>query len=199
MSSLPPIPITSVRLGADVEAMVLDVIRSGVIAQGPVVQRLENEFAAMIGVRHAVAVNNGTTALIAAMQVLDLPAGSEVVTSPFTFVATLNAILEAGLTARFADISPDDFCVRPEAVAGLVTERTGAIMPVHLYGQCADMTAICQTAEAFGVEVVEDAAQAHGASVDGRRAGSWGVGCFSFYATKNLTTAEGGIVTTDDD
>jgi len=103
------IPISTVRIGPEVETMVLEVLRSGVVAQGPVVKRLEDEFAALIGVKHVVAVNNGTTALIAAVSVLDLQPGDEVITSPFTFVATLNAIIAAGATARFADIAASDF------------------------------------------------------------------------------------------
>lgn len=194
-----PIPITTVRLGPEVEQAVLDVIRSGSIAQGPVVKRLEDEFAAMIGVRHVVAVNNGTTALIAAMQVLDLQPGDEVITSPFTFVATLNAVLQAGATVRFADIDPVTFNVDPASVEALVNDRTRAVMPVHLYGQCADMVAIDTLARRYGLALVEDAAQAHGADVAGRSAGAWGIGCFSLYATKNLTSGEGGLISTDDD
>jgi dTDP-4-amino-4,6-dideoxygalactose transaminase len=194
-----PIPITTVRLGPEVEQAVLDVIRSGSIAQGPVVKRLEDEFAAMIGVRHVVAVNNGTTALIAAMQVLDLQPGDEVITSPFTFVATLNAVLQAGATVRFADIDPVTFNIDPASVEALVNDRTRALMPVHLYGQCADMVAIDALARRYGLALVEDAAQAHGADVAGRSAGAWGIGCFSLYATKNLTSGEGGLISTDDD
>lgn len=191
-----PISVVDVR---DAEPLVLEVLRSGVIAQGPMVRRLEETFAEAIGVRHAVAVNNGTTALVAAMQVLELQPGDEVITSPFTFVATLNAILEAGATARFADIREDDFAVDPAAVAKLVNDRTKALMPVHLYGQTADMGPLMDIAGQFGLPVVEDAAQAHGATYQGTGAGSFGIGCFSFYATKNLTTGEGGMVTTNDD
>lgn len=194
-----PIPITTVRLGPDVEQAVLEVIRSGSIAQGPVVKRLEDEFAAMIGVRHVVAVNNGTTALIAAMEVLDLQPGDEVITSPFTFVATLNAVLQTGATVRFADIDPTTFNVDPESVETLVNDRTRALLPVHLYGQCADMVALDALARRHDLALVEDAAQAHGADVAGRCAGAWGIGCFSLYATKNLTSGEGGLISTDDD
>jgi perosamine synthetase len=193
------IPISTVRLGPEVEQIVLQVIRSGVIAQGPLVRQLEEQFAALSGAKHAVAVNNGTTSLVAALQALGLGPGDEVVTSPFTFVATINAILESGATARFADIQPADFCIDPDAVDAAVTERTAAVMPVHLYGQCADMTRIMRTANRLGLSVVEDAAQAHGATVDGRSAGTFGIGSFSFYATKNLTTGEGGMITTSDD
>lgn len=163
------------------------------------VRRFEEAFAQLTEVRHAVAVSNGTVALVAALQVLDLQPGDEVITSPFTFVASLNAILEAGATARFADISEDDFCVDPEAIERALTPRTRVLMPVHLYGQTADMTRIVPLVEERGLKLVEDAAQAHGARIDGRAAGSFGLGCFSFYGTKNLTAGEGGMVTTNDD
>ena len=192
------IPVTKVVFGPEEENLVLEVLRSGQLAQGEYVERFERTFAELHGVPHAVAVNNGTTALVAALQALDLRPGDEVITSPFTFVATLNAILEAGATARFADIG-DDFTVRPELVAGLVNERTRVLMPVHLYGYVADMDPLVALAEAQGLGVVEDAAQAVGAGYRGRSAGSFGLGCFSFYATKNLTTGEGGMITTGDD
>ena len=178
--------------------MVLSVLRSGMIAQGPLVRRLEEEFADLIGVDHVVAVNNGTTALIAALHVLDLQPGDEVITTPFTFVATLNAIIESGATARFADIDIADFNIDPGAVAPLINERTRVLMPVHLYGQCADMSRLGDIASGADVAMVEDAAQAHGARIGERSAGSWGIGCFSLYATKNLTTAEGGLISTND-
>jgi perosamine synthetase len=193
------IPISTVRLGADVEARVLEVIRSGTIAQGPVVAEFEQRFAELTGARHAIAVNNGTTALVAAIQSLDLVPGDEVITSPFTFIATLNAILEAGGTARFGDIREDDFCLDPASVEALINDRTKAIIPVHLYGQGADMVALTEIAERHGIAIIEDAAQAHGAAVGDKKVGTFGIGCFSFYATKNLTTGEGGMITTDDD
>jgi len=193
------IPVSTVQLGPDVEELVISVLRSGIIAQGPMVARLESEFAEMIGVRHVIAVNNGTTALIAALQALDLEPGDEVITSPFTFVATLNAILQTGATARFADITTDDFNLSADLIEELVTERTKVLMPVHLYGQTADMASISTIATAHELQIVEDAAQAHGAALGDRCAGTWGTGCFSLYATKNLTSGEGGLVTTDDD
>ncbi len=195
---LPAIPITTVRLGAEVEKLVLGVLRSGMIAQGLLVKRLEDEFAELIGVDHVVAVNNGTTALIAALQVLDLQPGDEVITSPFTFVATLNAIIESGATARFADIDDRDFNIDPSTVGAVVNDRTKVLLPVHLYGQCADMDQLGDVASAANLAVVEDAAQAHGARVGDKAAGSWGTGCFSLYATKNLTTGEGGLISTND-
>lgn len=191
-----PITVVDVR---DAEDLVVEVLRSGAIAQGPMVKRFEDAFAAVSGTKHAIAVNNGTTALVAALQVLGLKPGDEVVTSPFTFVATLNAILEAGATVRFADIRRDDFAIDPDAVVKAVTDRTKVLMPVHLYGQTADMGKLAPLAAERGLTVIEDSAQAVGASFEGKQAGSFGIGCFSLYATKNITTAEGGVITTDDD
>lgn len=193
------IPISSVRLDEEIENEVLGVLRSGMIAQGPKVLEFENLFAEAIGVKHAIAVNNGTTALVAAMRMLHLPEGSEVVTSPFTFVATLNAALEAGLTVRFADIDEGTFNVTDESLIEASTDRTTCVIPVHLYGQSAPMDKIMVAAELRNWKIVEDAAQAHGATHNGRAVGTYGVGTFSFYATKNLTTGEGGLVTTNDD
>jgi perosamine synthetase len=192
------IPITVVDVSG-AESLVAEVLRSGVIAQGPMVKRFEDAFAEVAGTKHAVAVNSGTTALVASLQALGLQPGDEVITSPFTFVATLNAILAAGATVRFADINADDFNVSPDAVAAAVSSRTRVLMPVHLYGQTADLGKLETLADERGLHLVEDAAQAVGATFDGRPAGSFGVGCFSLYATKNITTAEGGVLTTDDD
>ncbi|PWK90842.1 dTDP-4-amino-4,6-dideoxygalactose transaminase [Lentzea atacamensis] len=192
------IPITVVDVAA-AEQLVVQVLRSGAIAQGPMVKRFEDAFAGVAGVPHAVAVNNGTTALVASLQVLDLQPGDEVITSPFTFVATLNAILEAGATARFADIREDDFNIDADEVAAAVTPNTKVLMPVHLYGQMADMGKIMPVVEEHGLKLVEDSAQAVGATYEGRPSGSFGLGCFSLYATKNITTAEGGVITTSDD
>lgn len=193
------IPISVVDLGPEVEARVLAVIRSGVIAQGPVVAEFEMAFAALIGARHAIAVNNGTTALVAAVQVLDLEPGDEVITSPFTFIATVNAILGAGATVRFADIREEDFGLDPASVSAQITDRTKVIMPVHLYGQSTDIGPLVQLAIERDIAIIEDAAQAHGARYEGQGVGTFGIGCFSFYATKNLTTGEGGMITTNDD
>jgi dTDP-4-amino-4,6-dideoxygalactose transaminase len=192
------IPITKVDV-TDSEALVLEVLRSGNLAQGPRVAELESGFSELLNVKHTVAVNNGTTALVAAIQAMRFSEGDEIVTSPFTFVATLNAALEAGLTVRFADITLDDFCVDPIAIESAITDRTRAIMPVHLYGQGADMLPITALAKRFGLRIIEDAAQAHGATVENASVGSFDVGCFSLYATKNLTSGEGGLITTNDD
>ena len=192
------IPISVVRLDKRAEELVVEVIRSGMIAQGPKVAELETRFAALVGAEHAVAVNNGTTALVAAIQALQLEPGDEVITSPFTFVATLNAILEAGATARFGDISLEDFNLTAESAAAKVNERTKVLMPVHLYGQSADMNAFTALAQEHNLAIVEDSAQSHGATFEGRGVGTFGLGAFSFYATKNLTTGEGGMITTND-
>jgi perosamine synthetase len=191
------IRISAPQLGPEVEDLVLSVLRSGHLAQGPMVERFEALCTVMAGTTHAVAVANGTVALDAALAVLDIGPGQEVITSPFTFAATINAILRSGASVRFADIG-DDFTIDCASVAALIGPATTAIMPVHLYGLPADMLGITSLAVSRGVVVIEDAAQAHGADVDGRRAGSFGIGCFSFYATKNVTSGEGGCVTTDD-
>ena len=192
------IPISSVRIGDLEERSVLEVLRSGHLTQGRVVAELESAFAGVCGCRHVVAVNNGTSALIATLRALGIGPGDEVVTSPFTFVATANAILNVGATARFADIG-DDFNVDVDAVRAAVTPKTRAIMPVHLYGQTADMPQLADLARQVDVAVIEDAAQAHGAAIGGRLAGSFGVGCFSLYATKNVYAGEGGLISTNDE
>lgn len=193
------IPITVVEFGNEEERLVLEVLRSGRVAQGPLVAEFERRFAELTGVRHAIAVNNGTTSLIASLQCLDLQPGDEVITSPFTFAATLNAILEAGATARFADISDDDFNVTAASLSERLSDRTKVLMPVHLFGQIAEMDKISEIATDHGLRILEDAAQAHGSKLGDRVAGSFDIGSFSFYATKNLTTGEGGMVTTNDD
>jgi dTDP-4-amino-4,6-dideoxygalactose transaminase len=162
------------------------------------VARLEALGAEMAGARHAVAVSNGTVSLETAFEVSGVSPGDEIITSPFTFAATVNAALRSGAKVRFADIRPD-FTIDPESVAALVGPRTKAVVPVHLYGLVADMGPIMSLAGDHGLAVIEDAAQAHGASADGRRAGSFGIGSFSFYATKNVAAGEGGLLTTSDD
>lgn len=192
------IPITQVRCGPEEEALVLEVLRSGMLASGRMVERFEAACRAMTGAEHAVAVNNGTTALVVTLEALGLRPGDEVVTTPFTFVATLNAVLESGATVRFADIGDDDFNLDPRRLGDVVNERTKVVMPVHLYGQAADMAPIAATARNIGATIVEDAAQAHGATYAGRPVGTDGAATFSFYATKNLQCGEGGVITTDD-
>jgi perosamine synthetase len=193
------IPISHVDFDEEVIQEVVQVLRSGMIAQGPKVKELEDLFAAKMNVRHVVAVNNGTTALVAALQVLNLQSGDEVITSPFTFVATVNAILHVGATVRFADIKEDDFNVDPLEIEKKINSKTKVLLPVHLYGQTADMDRIAQIAQLRNLRIVEDCAQAHFAQNGERFAGTWGIGTFSMYATKNITTGEGGLLSTDDD
>ena len=194
----PRIPLIKVETGPAEEEAVLGVLRSGMLAGGARVEEFECAFAAAHGAAHAVAVSNGTTALVAALRAHGIGAGDEVITSPLTFGATLNAILDVGAVARFADIA-DDLTIDPSKLAGLITPRTRALMPVHLYGLPAAMDAISELASRHGLVVIEDAAQAHGARVGAAAVGSSGTAAFSFYGTKNITCGEGGIVTTGDD
>jgi dTDP-4-amino-4,6-dideoxygalactose transaminase len=192
------IRIAQPLLGEEEEQAVLAVLRSGQLSQGPLVRRFEETFAQYIGVREAVAVSSGTAALHVALLAHGVGPGDEVVTSPFTFVATANAILMAGARPVFADVSEEDFNLDPARVGECIGERTRALLPVHLYGQPADMEALSALARRHGLALVEDACQAAGAAFGGRKVGSFGTGCFSFYATKNMTTGEGGMITTDD-
>jgi perosamine synthetase len=161
------------------------------------VEELEQAVAEVAGVGHAVAVSSGTAALSVSLGSLDLAPGDEVITSPFTFVATLNAILASGATAKFVDIRAEDFNIDTALIEDRITERTKVLLPVSLYGQMADMVTMEKLATRHGLTMVEDAAQAIGATLHGRPAGSFGVGCFSLYATKNVTAGEGGIITSD--
>lgn len=164
------------------------------------VARLEEEIADYCGTRHAIGCNSGTDALMLALQGLNIGPGDEVITTPFSFFATASAICRIGATPVFADIEPETFNLDPQAVAEAISPRTKAILPVHLYGQCADMQPLQHLALEHGLAIIEDACQAIGAEYRGRRAGSLGrVGCFSFFPTKNLGGAgDGGMLTTDD-
>ncbi len=192
------IPISRVDVDEATQALVLEVLRSGQLAQGPMVARFEEHCRQMAGTKHAVAVNNGTTALVLALQALGIGPGDEVITTPFTFAATVNAIVHVGAQVVFADVA-DDYNIDPALIEAAITPKTRAIMPVHLFGLPADMTRIAEIATRHNLKIIEDAAQAHGATVDGAPIGGYGVACFSFYATKNLSTGEGGAVTTNDD
>ena len=192
------IPIAKPLIGeAEVDA-VSSVLRSGMIAQGPKVVEFEEAFARYTGVEHAIAVNSGTAALHVSLLANGIGQGDEVITSSFSFIATGNSILATGARPVFADIRPDTFNIDPDSILEKITPKTRAIMPVHLYGQSADMQAIMEIAEDHDLAVIEDACQAHGAGLNGKRVGSFGTGAFSFYPTKNMTTSEGGMITTDD-
>lgn len=185
-------------IGLEEQAAVAAVLASGQLAQGPRVAEFEERFASYCGVGYAVAVSSGTMALWLALLAHDIGPGDEVITTPFSFIATGNAILYAGATPVFVDIDPETFNIDPTQVEAAITSRTSAILPVHLYGLPCDMPRLMAIAARHHLAVIEDACQAHGAAIDGRRAGSFGTGCFSFYATKNMTTGEGGMLTTDD-
>jgi dTDP-4-amino-4,6-dideoxygalactose transaminase len=185
----------------EIEQAVRAVLESRQYVLGSFVQKFEEAFADYCGVRHAVAVNSGTSALHLALLASGVGSGDEVITVPFTFVATVAAIQYCGARAVYVDIDPATFNMNVAALESAITPRTKAILPVHLFGQPADMVPIHAVARAHGLRVVEDAAQAHAAEYRGKRAGGLAdVGCFSFYPTKNLAACgEGGMVTTDDD
>jgi perosamine synthetase len=193
------IPIARPDLGQEEAQAVADVLASGMVAQGRRVAEFEERWANQVGVRHAIATSNGTTALMAIFAGLGLGPGDEAITVAHTFAATANAVLSTGATPVFVDIEPDTYLIDAKRIEAAITPRTRAIVPVHLFGLVADMDMIRAIADRHGLAVVEDACQAHGATFRDRVAGSFGHGAFSLYATKNMTTAEGGFVTTDDD
>jgi dTDP-4-amino-4,6-dideoxygalactose transaminase len=187
---------------ADIEAGWARVLRSGRFIGGEAVEEFEQAWAAYCGVPHAVGVANGTDALQLALSALGIGAGDEVIVPANTFVATAEAVVLAGATPRFADVSPGTLLLTPEQLEAAVTDRTRAVIVVHLYGQMPDMDALCQAAARVGLAVIEDAAQAHGATWRGLAAGSIGtIGCFSFYPAKNLGAFgdAGAVVTADAD
>ncbi|MEV0715827.1 DegT/DnrJ/EryC1/StrS family aminotransferase [Asanoa sp. NPDC050611] len=194
-----PIPPARPVIGErEIEAAVR-VLRSGMVVQGPEVAAFEQEFAELVEGRHCVAVNSGTSALQLTLMAMDLGPGDEVIVPSFSFAATANAVRLVGAVPVFVDIERDSFNVDPAAVAAAITPRTAAIMPVHLYGHPAAMDQIMEIAQRHGLAVVEDAAQAHGASLNGKPVGAFGLaGCFSFYPTKNMHSLEGGMITTAD-
>ncbi|WEX74999.1 DegT/DnrJ/EryC1/StrS family aminotransferase [Sinorhizobium numidicum] len=182
----------------EINAAALGVLASGQYVLGDEVARLEQEFAAYCSVKHAIAVNTGTSALHLALLAAGVGPGDEVITVPFTFVATTSAICYTGARPVFVDVEPVTLTMDATKLEAAITPRTKAMVPVHLYGQMADMDAIKVIADRYGVPIIEDACQAHGAEYKGRRAGSIGVsGCFSFYPGKNLGgCGEGGVVVT---
>lgn len=194
------IPISQPRISQREIDYVTDAVKSGWVSSlGQYVDRFEREFAAFCGTRYAVSVGNGTVGLHLALKVLGIGSGDEVVVPDLTFVATANAVTTAGATPVMVDVRSDTYCIDPGLVEAAITSRTRAIIPVHLYGHPADMTTIGTLAARYGLHVIEDAAEAHGASIKGRRVGGFGTcGVFSFYGNKIITSGEGGMITTDD-
>lgn len=192
------IEIASPDIGEAEKDAVMRVMDSGNIAQGPEVAAFEREFADFVGVEHAVMVNSGTAALHAALEAIGVGPGDEVITTPFSFIATVNPIIMQGAEVQFADIDPETFNIDPRAVQAAITQKTKAIVAVDLFGQPYDYEALRDIADIYGIALIEDACQAVGAQFEDRVAGSLGdAGCFSFYPTKNMTTSEGGAITTD--
>ena len=192
------IPAAKPIIGDQEREAVDRVMRSGMLAQGPEVAAFEAEFSEIVDGRHCIAVNSGTSALHMAFIAAGIRPGDEVIVPSFSFAATANAVALAGAVPVFADVEEDYFCLDPASVEALITPKTRAIMPVHLYGHPADMPAFARIADQHGLILFEDAAQAHAASIDGTPVGAWSTAAsFSFYPTKNMTSGEGGMVTTD--
>lgn len=187
-------------LGPEEHENVEAVLESGRFLQGPYVKEFEEKWADLVGVDHAVAVSNGTTAIQLSLKALGLQPGDEVIVPSLTFGSTATAVVHQAGVPVFADIDREIYTLDHTDLERCLSDRTVAVMPVHLYGHPAEMDEICAFADEHDLAVIEDAAQAHGARYRGNVVGSIGdVGCFSFYATKNITTGEGGVVTTDDD
>jgi len=186
-------------IGDEEKKAVLEVLDSGILAQGPRVATFEEGFAKLCGVKYAIATSSGTTALHLALLAHGIGEGDEVITSPFTFIASANSVLYVGGTPVFVDIDPRTFNMDDSKIEAAITPHTKAILPVYLYGMTCDMDAIMEIAKKYNLVVIEDACQAHAAEFKGKRAGSFGTGTFSFYPTKNMTSAEGGMITTNDD
>lgn len=191
------IPAARPDIGSEEREAVDRVMRSAMLAQGPEVAAFEDEFASVVGGRRCIAVNSGTSALHLAFLAGGIGPGDEVIVPSFSFAATANAVSLTGATPVFVDIEVDYFSIDPAAVEAAITPRTKAIMPVHLYGHPSNLVALKAIAEKHDLQIYEDAAQAHAASVNGVPVGAWGVaGSFSFYPTKNMTSGEGGMITT---
>lgn len=187
------------QIGKEIEKDVIDVLRSGCYILGPHNKALAEDLAEYVGVKHAVTLNSGTDALHLALRALDIGPGDEVITTAFTFVATTEAIGIVGAKPVFVDIDPDTFNIDPKKIENAITPKTKAIIPVHLYGQAADMESICEIATRHDLFVIEDCCQAIGAKIGNKMVGSFGdIGCFSFFPTKNLgAMGDGGLLTTN--
>jgi len=192
------INIASPQIGKEEINAVVEVMKSGMLAQGPKVHEFEEKFAKFIGTKFAIATSNGTTALEVALRAYGIGEGDEMITTPFTFIASANAILYTGARPVFVDIDPETFNIDANLIEKAITKKTKAILPVHLYGSACDMTKIMSIAKKHKLAVIEDACQAHGAMWKEKKVGSFGTGAFSLYPTKNMTVGEGGMITTND-
>ncbi len=195
------IPLMRPVIDEEMIEAAVSALRNERLVMGESVHKFEEEFADYCGTKHAISTASGTAALQLALQAMGLKPGDSIVTTPFSFIATANAAVHAGIQPKFADVERSGFNLDPVEVGNRVNSRTKAIIPVHLYGQPARMKEFRDIASEKGVKLVEDACQAHGAEIDGKRAGGIGdVGCFSFYTSKNMTVAgDGGMITTSDD
>jgi perosamine synthetase len=192
------IPLVKPLIGEEEKRLVNEVLDSGMLAQGPKVKELEEKFAALCDTKYAIGVNSGTAALHTALYAAGIRKGDEVITVPFTFVATANAVIMQGAKPVFVDVLEDTFNINPDLIQEKITKKTKAIIPVDLYGQIYDYKAVQDIAEDNKLKIIEDACQAVNATKDGKKAGSLGdLAAFSFYATKNVISGEGGMITTD--
>lgn len=192
------IPISRPLIEDEEKNAVLAALSSGQLAQGPRVREFEEKFAEWCGAKYGIATTSGTTALQVAMLAHGIGADDEVITTSFSFIASANCALYVQAKPVFADIEPTYFTLDPAEVERRITPRTRAIVVVHLFGQACDMAALSQIAAAHNLVIIEDACQAHGAKFNGQMVGHWGTACYSFYPTKNMTTIEGGMITTND-
>jgi perosamine synthetase len=194
------INVVDPQINEEEKKAVMDVLDSKYLAEGPVARKFEEMFSDFVGAKHCLVTSNGTTALHCAIQALGIQPGDEVITTPFTFIASSNSILFNGAIPIFADIDPQTFNIDPNKIEEKITEKTKAIMPVHIFGNPCDMKAIKDIADEHNLKIIEDACQAHGAYFADQHVGTFGdVGTFSFYATKNLTFGEGGAIVTDNE
>ena len=193
------IPMARPMIGDEECDAVVAAMRSGQLAQGRAVAEFEERFAEIAQARHAIATSSGTTALHLAMLIHGIGPGDEVITTAFSFIASANCALYVGATPVFADIDLATLNIDPDDIERKITERTRAIVAVHLYGNPAALDRIQEICRRHNLVLIEDACQAHAATFNGQTIGTFGTGCFSFYPTKNVTSGEGGIITTDDD
>ena len=194
------IPIAKPLIGEEEKTAVMNVLNSGMLASGPLTEEFEKKFADYVGTKYAIATTSGTTALHLGLLALGITHGDEVILPAFSFIASANAPLFCDAIPVFCDVDLKTFNIDAEQIKKLITKKTKAIMPVHLYGQAADMDPIEEIAEKYGLHVIGDACQAHGATYNEKQVGSFGdLECFSFYPTKNMTTGEGGMITTNNE